>query len=494
MPVFAFEEVMMPIGKNFKRLIVAGLVVPAVAAAYFAVTLQGSHPATAATEQVPTPTRVVQTLPDFTSLVEQNGAAVVNVSVSKSGPNASDTPFPGFSEDDPFFEFFKRFGPPAQQRKGPPIQYGQGSGFIVSKDGTILTNSHVVDKATEISVKLTDKREFSAKVIGVDPRSDIAVLKIDARDLPTVNIGNPDELKVGEWVLAIGSPFGFENTVTSGIVSAKARTLPDANYVPFIQTDVPVNPGNSGGPLFNMKGEVVGVNSQIFSRTGGYMGLSFAIPINVAMDVKDQLVQNGTVTRGRIGVQIQEVNQALANSFGMEKPQGALVASVEPGSPADKAGLRTGDVILGINGKDLAQLSELPAKVSATKPGTDVRIDIWRDRARRNVQVTIGKLDEGNVVAANLDKSDSGKLGLAVRELTASERAKLNTADGVLVQDASGAAARAGIKAGDVILALNDTPVKSVEQLRELVNKSGKTIALLVQRNEFRTYVPVQIG
>ncbi|MGH8677844.1 MAG: DegQ family serine endoprotease, partial [Burkholderiales bacterium] len=441
-----------------------------------------------------TQTQNVQTLPDFTTLVEQNGPAVVKVRISRSAQNASDTPFPGLSEDDPFFEFFKRFGPPAQQQKGPAIQYGQGSGFIVSKDGTILTNSHVVDSATDILVKLTDKREFKAKVVGVDPRSDIAVLKIDAKDLPTVKIGNPDKIKVGEWVLAIGSPFGFENSVTSGIVSAKSRTLPDSNYVPFIQTDVPVNPGNSGGPLFNMKGEVIGVNSQIFSRTGGYMGLSFAIPIDVAMNVKDQLVLNGTVTRGRIGVQIQEVNQSLANSFGMEKPQGALVAGVEPGSPAQKAGLKMGDVILGINGEDIAQLSELPAKIAATKPGSEIRLDIWRDRARRSVNVTIGKLEEGNIVAGNVDKADGGKLGLAVRELTPSERAKLHIEGGVLVQDASGAAARAGIQPGDVILALNDTPVKSVEQLRELVGKSGKTIALLVQRNDFRTYVPVQIG
>jgi serine protease Do len=370
-----------------------------------------------------------------------------------------------------------------------------GSGFIVSPDGIIITNAHVVAEATEITVKLTDRREFDAKVLGVDKRTDIAVLKIDARNLPAVKIGHASDLKVGEWVAAIGSPFGFENTITSGIVSAKARALPDENYVPFIQTDVAVNPGNSGGPLFNMDGEVVGVNSQIFSRTGGYMGLSFAIPIDVAMQVKDDLVQNGKVTRGRIGVQIQDVNQALANSFGLPRTQGALISGVEPGSPAEKAGLKSGDVVLGVNGKEINQLSELSGAIAATKPGNNARLQVWRDGKSRDVDVKVAELMEQKVAMnSGGDSQTSAKLGLTVRELAPDERAQLKIEGGLVVQNASGAAARAGIQQGDVILAFNDTPLKSVEQLKNLMKKTDKTIALLIQRDANRMYVPVQVG
>jgi serine protease Do len=313
-----------------------------------------------------------------------------------------------------------------------------------------------------------------------------------------VKIGHASDLRVGEWVAAIGSPFGFENTITSGIVSAKARALPDENYVPFIQTDVAVNPGNSGGPLFNMAGEVVGVNSQIFSRTGGYMGLSFAIPIDVAMQVKDDLVQNGKVTRGRIGVQIQDVNQALANSFGLPKPEGALVSVVEPGSPADKAGLKSGDVVLAVNGKEIDRLSELSSAIAATKPGNNARLQVWRNGKSHDVDVKVGELTEEKIASSATGGSGasqtSAKLGLTVRELQADERAQLKTEGGLVVQNVSGAAARAGIQPGDVILALNDTPVKSVEQLKSLVKKSDKTIALLIQRETSRMYVPVQVG
>jgi serine protease Do len=375
------------------------------------------------------------------------------------------------------------------------MQRALGSGFIVSSDGVILTNAHVVADAKEIVVKLTDRREFDAKVLGFDRRTDIAVLKIEAKDLPTVRLGKAADLKVGAWVAAIGSPFGFENTITSGIVSAKARALPDDNYVPFIQTDVAVNPGNSGGPLFNMDGEVVGINSQIFSRTGGFMGLSFAIPIDVAIQVKDELIKNGKITRGRIGVQIQEVNQALANSFGLPKPQGALISGVEPGSPADKAGLKSGDVVLGVNGKEIGQLAELPGLISAMKPGDSARLQVWREGKSRDVTVkVIELLDQKVAMNEGGDSQTTGPLGLTVRELSKEERAQLKTEGGLVVQSASGAAGRAGIQTGDVILAFNDTPLKSVEQLKNLMKKGDKTIALLVQREANRMYVPVQVG
>jgi serine protease Do len=476
-------------------------VVPAVFGVYYAFGLPGHPDATAAPQpSVPSSTSATsQRFPDFTRIVEENGPSVVNVSVSRTTPVAAQGQMPdvpGLSPDDPLQQFFRRFGQPMPQgpQGEPQIQRGLGSGFIISPDGIILTNAHVVDGASDITVKLTDRREFEAKVLGVDKRTDIAVLKIDAKNLPAVKIGHASDLKVGEWVAAIGSPFGFENTITSGIVSAKARALPDENYVPFIQTDVAVNPGNSGGPLFNMNGEVVGINSQIFSRTGGFMGLSFAIPIDVAMQVKDELVQNGKVIRGRIGVQIQDVNQALANSFGLPKPEGALISRVEPGSPAEKAGLKSGDVVLGVNGKEINQLSELSSAIAATKPGNNARLQIWRDGKSRDMDVKVGELKEQ--IAANDagDAQSAGKLGLTLRELAPDERAQLKTEGGLVVENASGAAARAGIQPGDVILAFNDTPLKSVEQLKRLVKKSDKTVALLIQRDSSRIYVPVPIG
>jgi serine protease Do len=497
LPSSLIQEIKMLARKTARSLLVAAIL-PALIAAYYAVALPGASPAHAWAQNTATSQNSAAAtqhmLPDFTRIVEQNGAVVVNVSASRKAPAAVQMPPQGVPEDDPMQEFFRRFGPPQQQGE-QPLQRGQGSGFIVSADGVILTNAHVAADATDIVVKLTDRREFDAKVIGVDRRSDIAVLKIEAKNLPVVKIGNPANLKVGEWVAAIGSPFGLENTVTAGIVSAKARALPDENYVPFIQTDVAVNPGNSGGPLFNMSGEVVGINSQIFSRTGGYMGLSFAIPIDVAMNIKDQLAQNGKVTRGRIGVQIQEVNQALANSFGLPKPQGALVSAVEPGSPAEKAGLKSGDVVLGVNGREIDNISELPSAIAAIKPGTSARLQIWRNGNRQEFNVTVAELTEQKVAAAGVPEPGSAaSLGLTVRELAPEERTKLNTDGGLIVQNTSGAGARAGIQTGDVILALNETPVKSVEQLKQLVKKSSKSVALLVQRGEARIYVPVPVG
>ncbi len=489
--------------KNVVRLAIA-IAAPVLLAAYYAVAVPSAGPANAATQNqsasqgAATGTAAVQQLPNFTQIVEQNGASVVNVSVTRSAPAAAAQPqMPGMPEDDPLNQYFRRFGPPQQQGE-QPMQRGQGSGFIVSADGIILTNAHVAADATEITVKLTDKREFDAKVIGVDRRTDIAVLKIEAKDLPAVRIGDAEHLKVGEWVAAIGSPFGFENTITSGIVSAKARSLPDENYVPFIQTDVAVNPGNSGGPLFNMNGEVVGINSQIFSRTGGYMGLSFAIPIDVAMKVKDELIQHGKVTRGRIGVQIQEVNQALANSFGLPKTQGALISGVEPGSPAEKAGLKSGDVVLGVNGKEVTQLGQLSGEIAGLKPGSTASLDVWRNGSRNKIDVKVGQLEEPQKIAAAGagPEGNTPKLGLTVRELAPAERAQLKSEVGLVVQNVTGVAARAGIQPGDVILAFNDTPLKTVDQLKALVLKTekSKTVALLVQRDEARLYVPLQMG
>jgi serine protease Do len=402
---------------------------------------------------------------------------------------------PNMDPDDPFYEFFKRFnGPMPQMPRGEAPSRGQGSGFIVNKDGVILTNAHVVSGAKEVDVKLTDKREFKAKVLGVDRQTDVAVLKIEAHDLPVVTLGDPKECNVGDWVLAIGSPFGSENTVTAGIISAKARALPDESYVPFIQTDVAVNPGNSGGPLFNMKGEVIGINSQIFSRTGGYQGLSFSIPIDVAVKVQDQLVQHGKVTRGRIGVTIQGVNQALADSFGLKEPGGALVSQVEKGGPADKAGIEPGDVIVKVNGKAVQDSSELPAQIADLKPGVSASREIVRKGTTKNVEVTIGTLKDNKVAAKITGQAEKGRLGLAVRPLAPEEQQKAGVQGGLVVEEVAGAAARAGIQAGDVILSLNGTPIKDAEQLRELVSKSSKHVAVLVQRDEARIFIPVELG
>ena len=428
-------------------------------------------------------------LPDFTALVEQQGPAVVNISTTqKTRISGSAIPFqPG----DPFYEFFRRFQQPQQPQERQSS--GIGSGFIVSGDGYVLTNAHVVTDATEVTVKLTDKREFKARVVGLDKRTDVALLKVDASGLPAVRIGNPSNLRAGEWVAAIGSPFGLENTVTAGIVSAKARSLPSENYVPFIQTDVAINPGNSGGPLFNLNGEVVGINSQIYSQSGGYMGLSFSIPIDVAMKVKDQLQKFGKASHGRIGVLIQPVTKDLAESFGLDKPKGALVANVESGGPAEKAGIKSGDVLLAVNGKDVEQSSELPRIIGEMPPGSRATLKVWSKGGAREVAITIGELPQDRVATTAKPAPDTGKLGLALRPLTPDERRQLGS-DGVVVEESSGAAAEAGIQSGDVILAFNGERVSSVEQLRKLASQAKGKVALLVQREDSRLYVPIRVG
>ncbi len=449
-------------------------------------------------------------LPDFTGLVEKQGAAVVNISTTQvvKGNRMMQGGSP-FDEDDPAFEFFRRFGPGQGQGQAPstPREFenkGTGSGFIVSADGYILTNAHVVAEASEVVVKLTDKREFKAKVLGSDRRSDVALIKIEASGLPVATLGDPNKLKVGEWVLAIGSPFGLENTVTAGIVSAKGRSLPQENYVPFIQTDAAINPGNSGGPLFNMRGEVVGINSQIYSRSGGYMGLSFAIPIDIAMEVKNQLLSHGKVSRGRIGVAIQEVTKELAESFGMAKVQGALVAAVEKDTPANKAGIEEGDVILKFDGKAIGQSSDLPRIVAMTRPGSTVPVELWRKGGARSLSVTVAEMPEDGAQPARGSKrrnksseaSSANRLGLVVSELSSEQRKQLGIDGGVVVEDVRDA--RLDIRPGDVILTMiykgAKTLVKSATQFDSLLAPLDKsaTFSLQVRRGDNQTYITIK--
>ncbi len=439
-----------------------------------------------------TAARPLVALPDFSGLVERYGPAVVNISVTQNVKTAYNGA-KNLDPNDPAFEFFRHFGLPMPEQ-APPSR-GQGSGFIISADGVILTNAHVVANAAEVTVRLTDRREFTAKVLGTDPQTDVAVLKIDAKDLPTVRLGDSDKVRVGEWAVAIGSPFGFENTVTSGIVSAKSRSLPDGTYVPFIQTDVAVNPGNSGGPLFNLNGEVIGINSQIYSSTGGYQGLSFAIPIDMVVKVKDQLVAHGKVSRGRMGVTIQEVNQSLAQSFGLKQTGGALISSVEPGSPAAKAGLKDGDVILSLDGQDISRSIDLSARVAELRPGTTATLGIWRKGAAQDIRISVGEAKPETVAGkGGSSAEETGKLGLAVRSLNPQEQQQAKLDGGLLVEEVSGAAAKAGIQPGDLVLAVNGTPVRNVEELRNLTSKHGKSIALLIQREQARLFVPIKAG
>jgi serine protease Do len=431
-------------------------------------------------------------LPDFSSLVAENGPAVVNISVVEKAQRADSVDFD--EAGDPLSQFFHRFGVPNQGRQ-PPAR-GIGSGFIVSSDGYVLTNAHVVADAATVTVKLTDRREFMAKVIGVDKRSDVALIKIDAKGLPMVHFGDPTRLRPGQWVVAIGSPFGFDNSVTAGVVSATARSLPDENYVPFIQTDAAVNPGNSGGPLFNLDGEVIGINSQIYSRTGGFMGVSFAIPIDLVLNVKEQLLTKGKVSRSRIGVGVQEVNQQLSQTFGLDTPRGALVSSVEPKSPGERAGLKPGDVIISVNGKQVSRSTDLPTIIAALPPGTDARIGVWRDRRATELNVrTVALDDEPAVRNARAERdNDSGKLGLSLRPLNRNEQDQLDTKGRLVVEDVSGPALAAGIQPGDVILGINGTPVSGVGEIKREVSRSKGSVALLIQRDQAQIYIPVDIN
>jgi serine protease Do len=410
-------------------------------------------------------------LPDFAAIVQQYGPAVVNITTSGTRKAAmQQAPLPEV-----------------------PVQ-GQGSGFILSADGIVLTNAHVVQNASEVTVKLTDRREFKAELLGTDPATDIAVLRIEARELPAVKLGDPARARVGDWVVAIGSPFGFENSVTAGIVSAKGRSLPGDIYVPFIQTDVAVNPGNSGGPLFSLQGEVIGINSQIYSRSGGYQGLSFAIPIDMALRVKDQIVATGHATHARLGVSAQTMNQALAGSFGLERPEGALVAAVAPDSAAQEAGLQPGDVVLKFNGRPVGDSGELAARVGESTPGAKVALEVLRKGERRTLTATLGTAADPAAQRAAADESaDKGRLGLAVRPLSRQEQEAANVSGGLLVQGVNGPAARAGVAPGDIVLQAGGKPVKSVEDLRA-ATRPGKTLALLVQRGERRLFVPLDAG
>jgi serine protease Do len=457
----------------------------------------------AATAAAPAAAPLVRGMPDFAALVERVGPSVVNVTVVERtrGQRASDDGG-SVGDDDPFSDFFRRFGIPGPgnaPRDNRPTR-GEGSGFIVSPDGYILTNAHVVDNASKVTVRLTDRREFEAKVIGTDERSDVAVIKIDAKNLPTVRIGDPSRLRAGEWVVAIGSPFGFENSVTAGIVSGIARSLPggpSSNYVPFIQTDVVVNPGNSGGPLFNLDGEVVGINSQIYSSTGAYQGLSFAIPIDVANNVREQLIKTGKVSRGRIGVTIQEVSALLAENYGLDRPRGAAVSAVEAGGPADKAGMKPQDVILAVNGQQIERSNQVPAIIAAMKPGEKADIEIWRDGAARHLSVPVVELKDDASVARAGDAVPGAdaidRLGLSVRALTSAERQQVRTTGSVVVVGSSGPAADAGIRSGDVILAANRLRIESVEDLRKAVKGKGNTVALLLQRGDQQQIVAIRI-
>lgn len=447
-------------------------------------------------------------LPDFSDLVAQVGPAVVNVQVVQKAPNAQHPDDSEEDPDDPFNDFFRRFGLPRPNMPAPrnyaPV-HGIGSGFIISPDGYILTNTHVVSNASKITVKLTDRREFDAKVVGEDERTDVAVIKVVAKgDLPVVRLGDSNKLRPGQWVLAIGSPFGFENSVTAGVVSAIARGNVGEGgngYVPFIQSDVAVNPGNSGGPLFNLNGEVVGINSQIYSRSGGYEGISFAIPIGVADNVAEQLIKSGHVSRGRIGVTIQEVTAATAENLGLDRPRGAAVASVESGGPADKAGIEPLDIIISVNGKPVETSGQLPAMIAEIKPGQAVQLEVWRDKAVKHISVTVEELKDKTAEASNRrsgggedgEAATVNRIGLSVHALSAAEKSQLKAHGSIVVVEAKGPAAEAGLRSGDVILSINRIKVETIAGFEQAVKNAGHDATLLIQREGQQSIVTVTL-
>ena len=487
----------MQLSKVTYALVAAG-VVGGLATFYQQVDGLAVSPAHAAVQTAAVAPAIIPTaaanLPDFTALVDRVSPAVVNISVRSERKVALNADDDEDEQGDPMREFFKRFGggPNGPQMRPQPTQ-GMGSGFIVSNDGYIVTNAHVVDDASEVTVKLTDRREFTAKVVGSDKRTDIALIKIDAKDLPALDISSKPEVKRGEWVIAIGSPFGFESSVSAGVVSGVHRALPNGQMVPFIQTDVAVNPGNSGGPLLNAKGQVVGVNSQIYSRSGGYMGLSFAIPADVAVKVADQIKTHGKVQHGRLGVGIQGLDQSLARSFGLKDANGAVVGTVEKGGPAEKAGFKAGDVIRKIDGTAIVDSTDVTSRVGNTAPGTKITVEVWREGKPVELVATVGTLDDAKVAAVKDDAEAKGKLGVAVRPLTPEEK-KDGGKSGVVVERSAGAAAKAGVQAGDLIVGVGAAKVSTPEELKSLVDKSGKTVALLIERQGRQIYVPVKIG
>jgi len=445
---------------------------------------------TAATAAVPIPA-TGGSAPNYRAIVQANSAAVVGVTVAGTRKVGNFDSLPNLP-DDPFFQFFR--GLPGWQRipqQGAPFR-GQGSGFVVGNDGTILTNAHVVRDAKEVNVKLSDRREFRAKVLGSDPATDVAVLKVEAGQLPSVTIGDPQQVQVGDYVLAIGAPFGFEQTATQGIVSAKGRSLPGDSFVPFIQTDAAVNPGNSGGPLFDASGRVIGINAQIYSQNGGFQGLAFAIPIDVALRVKDQIVSKGHVDHARMGVLLQDLTQPLADSFGLKTPDGAVVSSVEPDSAAAKAGLKAGDVIIAVDSQNVHTAGDVSSRVGMAAPGDRVQLTLWRDKSSREVALKLGHAESDATQSADATEHPS-TLGLAVRPLSLEERKQMQVDHGLMVEQVEGPAARAGIEPGDVVLALNGEAVTRVEQIRRVLQSHPKHVALLIQHDGQQIFVPVNL-
>lgn len=467
----------------------AGASAPA-AASTIATTVTTATPAPLAASALP-----AGQLPNYRAIVQSQGPAVVGVTVAglrQVGADASDDDDGPDADAEPFFRFFRGIPGLRLPPMGAQPFRGQGSGFIVSADGLILTNAHVVRGARQVTVKLSDRREFAARVLGSDTSTDVAVLKVDAKGLPTVTLGDPRAVQVGDWVLAIGAPYGFEQTATQGIVSAKGRSLPGDSYVPFIQTDAAVNPGNSGGPLFDSSGRVVGINAQIYSQSGGFQGLAFAIPLDVAMHVKDQIVAKGRVDHARLGVSLQDLSAPLASSFGLASPSGALVSSVAPGSAADKAGLKAGDVITAVDGQAVQVAGDVSSRVGLARPGERMNLALWRERSRSEVTVALGRAEpeRGEQAAA----AGGGTLGLAVRPLQREELRGSGLDHGLLVEQVSGPAQLAGVQPGDVLLALNGKPVQRIEQVAEVLRTKPTHVALLVMRDGQQIFVPVSLG